>query len=130
MSNLHPSLQAGLDEFADWWHRQQTTADISQKVSRPLYQYTDAGGLKGIIENQEIWFSSLFHLNDPSELRHGVECAVEELHVLRSIAMEQGDTFIQSLCDQVERLVSHDPRSDLGFFVASFSRSPDDLGQW
>jgi hypothetical protein len=129
MNDLHPSLQAGIDEFAEWWHRQQT-ADISQKVRRPLYQYTDAAGLKGIIENQEIWFSSLFHLNDPCELRHGVECAVEELRQLRAVALQQGDDFIQTVCDQFERLVTHDPRSDLGFFVASFSRASDDLGQW
>jgi hypothetical protein len=130
VSDLHPSLQARLDEFADWWHRQQTAADISHKIRRPLYQYTDAAGLKGIIENQEIWFSSLFHLNDPSELRHGVECAVAEMREIRAIAVRDGDTFIQSVCDQIERLVTHDPRGDLGFFVASFSRAPDDLGQW
>jgi hypothetical protein len=82
MSDLHPSLQAGIDEFAAWWHRQQTAADIAQKIRRPLYQYTDAAGLKGLIENQEVWFSSLFQLNHPSELRHGVDCAVEELRQL------------------------------------------------
>lgn len=130
MSDLHPSLQAGIDEFAQWWHRQQTAADMSQKVRRPLYQYTDAAGLKGIIENQEVWFSSLFHLNDPSELRHGVDCAVEELRELRAVALQRGDNIIQTVCDQVERLVTHDPRSELGFFVASFSRASDDLGQW
>jgi len=130
MSDLDPSLKARIDEFAQWWHRQQTAADISQKVRRPLYQYTDAVGLKGIIENQEIWFSSLFQLNDPSELRHGADCAVKELRDLRAAALQEGDDFIQTVCDQVERLVTHDPRSDLGFFVASFSRAPDDLGQW
>jgi hypothetical protein len=26
--------------------------------------------------------------------------------------------------------VTHDPRSELAFFVASFSRASDDLGQW
>src|SRR5271165_2462927 len=130
MSDLHPSLQAGIDEFANWWHRQQTAADISQKVRRPLYHYTDAAGLKGIVENQEVWFTSLFHLNDPSELRHGVDCAVEELRGRRAVALQQGDDFTQTVCDEIERLVTHDPRSDLGFFVASFSRASDDLGQW
>ena len=127
--SLNTLLQNGLDEFANWWLRQQNSADISQKVRRPLYHYTDAAGLKGIIENQEVWLSSIFHLNDPSELRHGVECAVEELHELRANAVRDGDTFIPTVCDQIEQLVTHDPRSELGFFVASFSRSPDDLGQ-
>ncbi len=46
------------------------------------------------------------------------------------LAVQQGDNFIQRVCDQIERLVTHDPRSELGFFVASFSRAADDLGQW
>jgi hypothetical protein len=73
---LPPSLQAGVNEFAGWWHQKQTTADISDEVTNPLFQYTDAAGIKGIIDSQEIWLTSLFHLNDPSELYHGVNCAV------------------------------------------------------
>ena len=127
---LPPSLQAGVDGFARWWHQKQTIADIADKITNPLFQYTDAAGIKGIIENQEIWLTSLFHLNDPSELTHGIKCAVQEIKEFYSKAVQQNDGIIQTACDQVEWLITRDPRSELAFFVASFSRDPDDLGQW
>ncbi len=131
MNNLLQPLQSRVDAFKDWWHTQQTAADLSEQVKEPLYHYTDAAGLKGIIENQEIWFTSIFHLNDPSELRHGLKCAVYELRNRRGIAGQQGDTVTQWVCDDVERFVTAPELiSEFGFFVASFSRAPDDLGQW
>jgi hypothetical protein len=36
-----------------------------------LHHYTTAEGLKGIIENQEIWASDIFSLNDAKEIYHG-----------------------------------------------------------
>ena len=41
-------------------------------VTAPLYHYTDARGLEGIIAAQQIWFTRYAHLNDPSELEFGM----------------------------------------------------------
>jgi hypothetical protein len=37
-----------------------------------LFHYTDAAGLRGIVESGKLWFSDIFGQNDPSELRHGL----------------------------------------------------------
>ena len=36
-----------------------------------LYHYTTAEGLKGIVENDELWASSAYYLNDSSEIYYG-----------------------------------------------------------
>jgi len=36
-----------------------------------LYHYTSAEGLKGIIENNELWATSAYYLNDSAEMFYG-----------------------------------------------------------
>ena len=38
-----------------------------------IYHYTDGIGLRGILETGNIWFTDIFNLNDPTELRHGLQ---------------------------------------------------------
>jgi len=45
---------------------------LSQKPCGPLYHYTDARGLIGILEQRELWASNALHLNDAEELGHGM----------------------------------------------------------
>ena len=44
-----------------------------------LYHYTTAGGLKSIIENQEIWATDIFYLNDWMEFHHGKEMFIGQI---------------------------------------------------
>jgi hypothetical protein len=120
-------LQTGIDQFSQWWEEKQKASDISQTIPRPLYHYTDAGGLKGIVENQEIWFTSALHLNDPSEINYGIEAARQEL---QTVIAKGGGDFLQEFCRHIEFLITHDRPDVFGFFVASFSRVGDELGQW
>jgi hypothetical protein len=121
-------LQAGVDEFAKWWQAKQSAAGMAEKILEPLYHYTDAGGLKGIVENQEIWFTSVLHLNDPSEINYGIDAAKQELREL--VNQSGGNEFLKEFCNHIEFLITHNRHAVFGFFVASFSRSADELGQW
>lgn len=38
-------------------------------ISKPLYHYTNFNGLKGILENRELWFTDYNDLNDPTEYK-------------------------------------------------------------
>ncbi|RVK32186.1 hypothetical protein [Sinorhizobium meliloti] len=58
----------------------KTSGDVTVKKTSPntktpthLTHYTDLAGLKGIIENNELWLSHAAFLNDPQELEHGVD---------------------------------------------------------
>jgi hypothetical protein len=42
-----------------------------------VYHYTDAHGLKGIVEKDAIWLTNRVHLNDPTELAYGLGFAID-----------------------------------------------------
>src|SRR5262249_50778753 len=49
----------------------------AQATPHTIYHYTDENGFRGIIESGTLWCSDIFYLNDPSELRYGVDIAVD-----------------------------------------------------
>lgn len=69
------ALQAAVDEYIRWNARHVESEQAQSTITVPLYQYTGWNGLCGIIESQSVWFTDYRHLNDPSELSHGVEVA-------------------------------------------------------
>src|SRR5262245_40731502 len=96
-------------------------------VETTLYHYTTALGLKGILDNQSIWFSDYRNLNDPSELLHGHALCRD---VTRALA-NGSDSNVVRLLEIVNALMTHKNfGTRLDFFIASFSTQRDDLGQW
>jgi hypothetical protein len=61
-----------------------------------LYHYTNDAGLAGIVESGKFWFSDVFALNDPSELRHGLGIAIELLKLRATDARPEIATFAWS----------------------------------
>jgi hypothetical protein len=55
-----------------------------------IYHYTDDAGLRGILESGKLWFTDIFKLNDPSELRHGLELAFKIFGGYRQYRMAKG----------------------------------------
>jgi hypothetical protein len=119
-----PTPSERLRHCREQWEKTLEEQEQAQRVQTPLYHYTDAAGLLGIIANQEIWFSSMFHLNDPAELKYGWDIALGllERHAGR------GDVC-KIVCDRFRQSFPGLTRI-YAYFVGSFSRKPDDLGQW
>jgi hypothetical protein len=84
-----------------------------------VHHYTNVKGALGILESGRIWFTERAHLNDPSEVSHGIEMAA-------AILRERGKTEDASRLDGAAQNVFRDFR----FFSASFSFEGDDLSQW
>jgi hypothetical protein len=122
---INPQLEAAVREFSDWWAEREKELDVARQVKEPLFHYTDMGGLQGIINSEQFWFTSVFHLNDPSELAYGVGAAMQ---VMKAEAKGAGPV-IEELTNRVEYILLHAP-DVFGFFIASFSRDSNDLGQW
>ena len=76
---LPPVLKTAVTEFNDWSNAYLLAAEARNKVASPLYHYTDAAGLEGIVKNQQVWFTSYTHLNDPTEIKYGMSIASELL---------------------------------------------------
>jgi hypothetical protein len=120
-------LKAAVKEFDKWAKADLETADAARKIQAPLYHYTDAASLEGIIKNQEVWFTSHTHLNDPSEIGYGMTVASD----LLSEIGKRNEGLVNIFCAMVNDLFTLDNmKKAFGFFIASFSREPNDLGQW
>ena len=92
-----------------------------------IYHYTNDAGLQGIIQSGKLWFSDIFGLNDPSELRHGLKVAIDVLKSRITDARPEIATF----ASQLERFDIDAGIEAAGhFFICCFSGDGDDLGQW
>lgn len=110
--------------------RQITESFVNTLPKEPppiIYHYTDDVGLKGILETGKIWLTDIFSLNDPSELRHGLDHGISVLKrkvAGRPPAAKRFAQGLETLLNrvEVERLGHH--------FICSFSSCGDDLCQW
>jgi len=80
----------------------------------PLYQYTSASGLKGIVENQSLWLTHILYQNDTRELYDGLDLIKR---VLDEEYFGLGNDFIS------------DPAL-VNIYTASFTEERDLLSQW
>ena len=120
-------LQQAIETYAAWGKEQLHSEQNNNIIDNTLYHYTDFGGLAGIIKNSEIWFTDYQHLNDPSELKYGIDLAHD---VARDLATGS-DLRIRCFLDCFVNLFQQDIfYNNLDFFIASFSRERNDLGQW
>jgi Protein of unknown function (DUF2971) len=119
------SFQRDIANFRSWWEATLQQQEDKQRVVTPLYHYTNATGLLGIIRAEEIWFTSMFHLNDPGELKYGLANALNLLGKLSKAAGPRAEHSFRHFANGVPGLTSI-----FGYYIASFSRSADDLGQW
>jgi len=107
-------------------HARINTAE-AKKPPPILYHYTNDAGLAGIIESGRLWFSDIFALNDPSELRHGLGIAIDLLKSKTTDARPEIATFASGFerfdLDAGIEAAGH-------FFICCFSADGDDLGQW
>lgn len=113
------------------WDKIKNDLEVEQNLyssDQVLYHYTDAKGLRGIIENESFWFTDYRHLNDPTELHHGVNIAVEMIKNLPQPRNAPTGEFLELLADLLRK---ENFNSDyLDVLTCSFSSTRDDLGQW
>jgi hypothetical protein len=124
---LPPVLVEAITQFDQWGASRLERQQATDRIVTPLYHYTDATGIEGIFKTQQLWFTDYRHLNDPSELRHGMA-------IVRAVLGENlvdGDGRVDLFRRVVDDLFSlENVDGNLAFFVGSLSRERDDLGQW
>lgn len=125
---LRPELVTLLSEFTDWWKNEGKIIISENEVKSTLYHYTSMTGLLGIIKTERMWFTSVFHLNDPSELRYVVNIALEMLR--EAATTSPSIESLKEFCDRTFQRLIEAGGETLGFFVSSFSSDGNDLAQW
>jgi hypothetical protein len=124
---LPTPLQQAIETYDVWSQRHLLEVQEKEIVDRPLYQYTNSAGLRGIFDSQKMWFTDYRFLNDPSELSHGMDMARDMLLDAQNGLDGRVRFFLKCAADMFCR---ENVEATLAFFVASFSRARDDLGQW
>jgi hypothetical protein len=71
--SLPPVFRAAVDAFDQWSDDHLNAVAARDAITTPLYHYTDEAGLKGIITNQEVWFTDYRQFKRPhrDEIRDG-----------------------------------------------------------
>lgn len=98
------------------------------EVKIPLYHYTDAAGLSAIFRTQRLWFTSALHMNDPSELRHGLARIGLMFRKHAKEGTTPNEKVIAETCRLFENMLAGS--GPLHFWLACLSKNGDDLGQW
>jgi hypothetical protein len=108
-------------EFLSWCTELVNKLVQSKAPSSTIYHYTDDKGLEGIIKTKTIWLTDIFKLNDPSEIKHGLNHAFDIMTKIQLPVVIKND-FKDVLINDTEKRNK--------FFVCCFSGDRDDLGQW
>jgi hypothetical protein len=89
-----------------------------------VYHYTSADTLLKIVRSEEIWATSIFYLNDVSEISHSLKLLTNRLPAfLERNKPERGEVLRSAFAQGIS--IDGDPP-----FVASFSSQHDSLPQW
>jgi hypothetical protein len=100
---------------------------ICESITNPLYHYTSAEGLKGIIEKKHFYMTDYLHMNDPGEVAFGIKIVKKILGELK----ESDNEFYKALCTSADCQFSNERLGNLFcYYITSFSRHPNDLMQW
>jgi len=127
-TKLPPMVDQAVAEFQQWWVDLREHMVTAPSEDLPLYHYTNASGLTGILSCGDIWLTNILHLNDPSEFAYGMGLAKD----LMRERLEKEQPIAQGLLALMAAALGEAKTftSVMGFFVASFSSNGDELEQW
>jgi hypothetical protein len=111
------------DYLQDWIDRSSTDTDLC------LYHYTDAYGMKGIVENKEIWCSEMKYLNDAQEVEYGLSLIRNKVEELQK-DYSTDESVSKGLLGSLSTYLNAFPGATYRGFVACFCESGDLLSQW
>jgi hypothetical protein len=103
----------------------------SPLISEPeiLYHYTDANGLKGILESAALWATDVRFLNDPSEFRYGGGLVDSMLQTLGNFDVgDDSHRAFYSGC--IEAFSSASSGDGQQLYTTSFCEQGNLLSQW
>jgi hypothetical protein len=95
----------------------------------PLFHYTDAAGLSGIMAKKQVWASHVRHLNDRDELFIGERIVeAEAKRLLADVSAYPWQEWFLKNFIQIHESARLSQIAEI--FVASFSENGDSLPQW
>lgn len=98
-----------------------------------LYHYTNAEGLKGIVENGELWATSAYYLNDSAEILYGYRLLDLALEKWLKRAAPPESSISRGLAESLHGCFSHDALERnviTPIYLTCFCEEGNLLSQW
>src|SRR5438067_11862582 len=93
-----------------------------------IYHYTSAAGLQGMVENQRLWASAAYYMNDLSEIDYGLQLVSERVKRFKERGITSGiQRFLELLASYLEG--SEITRIST-IYLLCFCESDNVLSQW
>lgn len=123
---LNPKVEAALDAFQHACDLRMATANAANEPTEPLFHYTSEKAVISIVNSQQFWFSSIFHMDDKVELTFGYEILRTLLNERRPIMTGLARTFCEGFLagDDLKRI-----NELIAFYSVSFGLR-DQTEQW
>jgi hypothetical protein len=124
---LPPELELALRDFSKWSDDHLLHEQAATTPTTPLYHYTDATALEGILKNKHLWCFAHSDQSDKKEFSYSLDLAHAELTRIE----RDGDLLTGDLCRCIRSLVrENDLTKTFGFFLFSLSEARDLESQW
>lgn len=102
---------------------------LNRPIPQKLWHYTSIQGFHGIVTSKQMFATDLRFLNDHEEFVHARNIA-NQMVAASSEFDDDGFPNRKLLANAVTLAFESGPLTDMQVFVASFSASEDQLGQW
>lgn len=93
-----------------------------------MYHYTDALGFEGILRSGTLRLTDVFSLNDPGEIRHGLNAACA--HLAAAGWLQDASDIERNFATTVSEKLQENVQSSANYFVTSCSFERDHADQW
>jgi len=101
---------------------------FESSVSETLYHYTGIGALLSIAENNSLWASNIYYLNDSKEIVHA--CKIFGMVLSKYLEGKVADPDEREFLNQLGTWVDGCKRNHFNIFVFSLSEYSSLLSQW
>jgi hypothetical protein len=121
----HGKRIKGLTDFIEYLGKKEIDLTLQGRGPTPLFHYTNLDGLKGIIENQDLWLTHARYSNDEREITFGLSIADD---AVASLHAEGGPSAQRPYLTEVRALLESNQSVDV--YICCFCEEDDRLSQW
>lgn len=121
----HGERIKGLNAFIEYLGSKERDLTLVGRGETSLFHYTNLDGLKGIIENHDLWLTHARYSNDEREITLGLSIAAEAVTALRK---QPGSAAWRAYLDQLQGRLDSNQSADV--YICCFCDEGDRLSQW
>ena len=121
----HGERIKGLTDFIEYLGSKERDLTLLGRGETSLYHYTNLEGLKGILENHDLWLTHARYSNDEREITLGLNIAAG---AVTSLQQQPATAASRAYLAQLKALL--DPNQSADVYICCFCDEGDRLSQW